>query len=259
MALTVRTDTLTDISCVEDNGRVVELVRELLVTGITATDYRCLYEVLDDVGIPTVNSYPTDHPEMRLVKRSVAMLERDTKQARVRLEYIPYGMDELNFVLRGGTSLNQTETSFNRFGVQIVPYHTFPSDDPDFPSETIYRGGTANVLMPSTTLVGTGVLRSDWPVSISRRWVGSVNSHGWKTGNPGTWLCTSCTFDPHNLGVAPTQWRYTFEFQFKWDGWQPIVSFIDERTGKPPPNMVFNQGFGIVPWHPELYFGGLFP
>ncbi len=259
MALTVRMDTLRDLSCTEDNGRVTELVREVLVSGITEVDHRALYEVLDDVGIPTVNSYPDDHPEMRLVKRSVAMVPNDPKQAFVRLEYVVYGMDELNFVFRGGTSLNQTDTAVTPYGSQITVSHTFPADDPDYPSETITQGGVASVLLPSTTISAMGVLKQDWPIAVSRRWVGSVNAMFWKSGNPGTWLCTSCTFEPHNLRESPTQWRYTFEFQFNILGWQPIVSYIDERTGKPPPNLVYNVGYGRVTWYPQLYFNSLFP
>ncbi len=46
----------------------------------------------------------------------------------------------------------------------------------------------------------------------------------------------------------------TFEFQLNPDGWDPTVIFIDDRTGKPPPDLVPNVGYKTVTKMPACDF-----
>ena len=53
------------------------------------------------------------------------------------------------------------------------------------------------------------------------------------------------------------KYRYQIEFQFNKDTWNPTAVFIDDRTQKPPPNLVEGIGYKTIEWHEAVDFAAI--
>ena len=86
---TVKNDVLEPgLQLEEENGAVLSMKRNVLVTGLSNTnnDPRTLQEALDEAGVPAYNSSPTGFSNLILKRRIAKMISTD--QCRVSLEYV---------------------------------------------------------------------------------------------------------------------------------------------------------------------------
>lgn len=258
MAGTAKIDLIENLEAVEDGGAVISLTRKYIVYGLSASDFSILYLAGGNASIPIVNSYPPGYPGLRCTRRTVQAI--DAASCYVTVEYAAYGRGEpYNFIFSGGSSLTQITTNNTRAGEEIIVQHTWPSSDLDYANVVERQGGQIKVNVPQRTLRATGVIPVDYPLAITTAWEDHLNSSYWASGNAGTWLCTECGFEPHNLATTPTQWMFTFAFQWNILGWQPTATFIDKRSGLPPPDLIYNVGYKVIEYYPYLEFRVLFP
>jgi hypothetical protein len=54
--------------------------------------------------------------------------------------------------------------------------------------------------------------------------------------------------------AATPKYRFTFNFEYREDGWDPTVVFIDPETGEPPDGLVDTEGVKTVTWYPTKNF-----
>lgn len=258
---TVHLDTLTTLSAVEDRGAMVQMVREVLVTGLTTADFGVLPEALNTAGVPAIGSSPTGYANLVLVKRSPQLVPDSKTNVRVTLEYVSQREAGYAFRFSGGASLRQITTQTTANGNSLYVSHTYPGDDPDWPSETKSQGGECQVMLTDEDLRATGILAEDYPHRLVYRWTKCLNSTAWAGGAPYRWMCTGVTFEPHDMGATPPTWEFTFTFQYNDEpfGWRPRYTYIDPRTGRPPIDLVEGVGKKTLNWYPTGDFNTLFP
>lgn len=253
-------DTIEELEASETEGHIDFLRRGFVAEGAAGDTMTVLWEALNAVGIPRAGETAPGNTNLVCVGRQVKLLPNCTKNLKVVCEYRPLGDTNSNFIFSGGTSLAQASTQVDRFGNQISVGHTWPSDDPDFPSKTHLQGLDMNVLQPQTTLSAVGQLQVAYPDYVSRLWVGSMNATVWAGANPFEWMCTACDFKPLDVGYGRLRrWQFRFEFQHALTGWVPETFFIDQRTGKPPFGLIPGYGIRQVDWYGQLDYNVLFP
>lgn len=264
---------IQDLSMEEVGGAIVGLRRRVLVKGLSTKSYAVLSEALAHPDVPAANSSPPEFPNLVLTKRLPKLSPDSQSVVEVELEYesrkfARFNREEFQFRVSGGTALRSIETQFDAYGDQIVLQHTFPADDPDYPSETKDQGGTISVLRPQTTIVFQGVLRTAYPHYISSWWSGYLNSYYWAGGAPYTWMCTDVRWDLLDTsgdGVYSTLdffmpvWNFTFEFLYDSNTHIPVAVFNDPRDNRPPINLVANTGYKAIDAYPLRDFNELFP
>jgi hypothetical protein len=162
-------------------------------------------------------------------------------------------------LFRGSASLQQRSTQLDYYGSQITVEHTYPSDDPDYPDETKTQGATASVLLPQARLTADMKIAVWYPDYVVYNWLGTINAAVWRAASPYTWLCTGVDFEQADTEQSAPVYDFAFEFMYSNDGWDPQVIFIDQRTGKPPPNLVAGVGYKTVYWYHPFDYNWLFP
>lgn len=271
---TVRKDLITEARFAEVGGVAQSLTRKFLVEGLGTTNSGIMAEALGQHDIPAANSQHPIYTNLYCIRRSTEVDKDSPDKVWVFCDYEPvsravFNQEENQFRVTGGTGLVQKRTAYDAYGDQIVVEHTFPADDPDYPSETVTQGGEVDVLSPQSTLVFEGIIRTAYPHYISSEWNGFLNSAYWAGGDIGTWLCSDVRFSlfqpPQNSGVTNTLdlflplWNFTFEFLWDYEGHVQYAKYVDERKNRPAPDLV--AGVGIVPvyWHPYRDFNELYP
>jgi hypothetical protein len=173
---------------------------------------------------------------------------------------------------------------------QILVAHTFPTwetgiaavpTDPTLP-RTIIQGGEINVPFPQRNFQCQGIINTDTPQQVCDQFIRCINVNNWLGQPPLTWICSEVTFEMISNPVVflNTTYKFTFEFQYNEDTWDPTVVFNDQRTGRPPAdveaatledpngveNLVINPysnevqpaGYWTVPFLPRVDFTQLF-
>ena len=146
---------ITDSELVEEEGVYVGLTRDYIVDGITTTysDTRRLsHEAMLAAGVPVHGDTMPGNTNMVCVGRQARMAKSSNTQAIVTCTYMPYAQSKSTFIFSGGTSLTQTSRQRDIFGNNLVESHTYPADDPNFPSQTKSPGADVSVLIPTTSL-----------------------------------------------------------------------------------------------------------
>ena len=285
---TAHVDRIDNLSLTHDKGIVTSLKRQVVVSGLATGSYKALFEALDACGIAIgdaagtsgeYTSYNLDN--VFCFRRQVRTMDSTKGIAVVDLEYAHWSTFKTDEFLMGGevnnqtiswsggTNVSQVNSVFDYFGNTITVEHTYPADDPDYPSMTLTQGGQIQAYEPQTTLQAECLWRITFPdLNVSRRYVGAVNGTAWKGDAPYTWLCTGVDFSSTNIisgqsyfngvafpGAYGPEWKFIFMFQFNPDGWNPWVVFTDARTGKPPVDLIYDTGYRQVAWYAEMNFG----
>jgi len=259
---TVVTDTLKDVSAVEQDGVTTALRRSCIVHGLSNnnSDAQTLNEVgaaLNSAGL-TVFSSPTGFSNLILTRRSPSMI--DTTSASVTLEYAPIASAGVYFHWTGSSNLSSITTETDRYGVPISVTHTYNSGD-------IYgrggladtQGGEASVLSPSLQLTGTGIATSSNPVKTVDSWLNKTNSRTWFGASAGYWLCTNVQYETMVASTTPKKYRWTFSFELGATPANPKVYYIDPQTNRVPDGILSGTGSKFVSWHGARDFNTAFP
>lgn len=258
--MAVITDTIEEFEAQEIEGNVVSLRRRFLLTGGSYGSALLLWEALASPYIPSAGAFAPGNTNLVCTGRRVKLLPNSNRQVEVTCDYVPLGQSASGFIFSGSTSLAQAESQLDRYGNQISVSHTWPGDDPDFPSKTHLQGLNMSVLMPQSTLTARGQLQVQWPDYVSELWTGAMNATWWAGTAPYYYMCTKVDWEPLDVGVGRNRWwGFTFEFQKAATGWIPQTWFIDQRTGKPPANLVPGVGYKNVDWYNVLDYNVLFP
>jgi hypothetical protein len=242
------------MTCDEIAGLIVGATREALVTWDTdKTIDEALEYCLKDAGLPEVGDTLTINGQTIVLERRRPRLT-DKRKAIVTIEYRrqefsdpddPPGSD---ITYSGGTALRQLSTQLDIGGAQITVTHN-----------GVTQGGTVDALGPHSTLRASIIEATNSPGVTTLLWAGFVNQALWNGGPPGTWLCTSVTFEPADTTTTPKRWRMNYEFEFQREGWDPDIIFTDPETGEPPPDLVLGEGYKTVTVYPTKSFSSKFP
>ncbi len=123
---------------------------------------------------------------------------------------------------------------------QILVAHSFPKTDtgivgqaidPTLPF-TVIQGGEVSVPFPQGNFELQGILYTNNPWSIAWAFIARVNKKVWLQRPPITWICSEVKFEVVDPSLG--EYRFSFEFQYNVDTWNPTVVFNDQRTGRPP-------------------------
>jgi len=158
-----------------------------------------------------------------------------------------------------GVSLAAVQSTADADGNEISLSYTYPEDypDADLAGQTVEQGGLIGANLPTHTIVLTRSEASD-PAAKSRAYSGKFNSDGWglhEAADPHTWRCDGITGQS-----SGGEWEVTYSFSYNPETWKVWATFIDRRTGMPPPDLVLNTGKKLVlPPPGEADFAVLFP
>ena len=114
---------------------------------------------------------------------------------------------------------------------------------------TDLQGGTFSALIPESTRTYTIRQALDGDV-IARQFIGTVNDDVWQDGAAGTWMLSSVTGTTDESQESPLNWVNSYTFQYKSDGWDPEVVFIDSNTNEPVPDPV--DEYLLAPDHTDV-------
>lgn len=256
---TATIDIVQQLDLQEDRGAIVRLTRRCIVTGLTETDPQILTTALATSGIPAEGSTPTGFDNLICVRRDARLADGFKTVVWVDCQYVSKAEARRDFIAEGSISLVQIETQLDRRGRQITVEHTYPADDPDFPSETKTQGGNISVFTSRPALQFVGLMQHDNPQSLEQNWASRLNSKTWYNGLANFWMCTSVSYSLHDASTTPWTYEFTFQFSYNNNRWIPKVAFIDAREGKPPPDLVSNVGYKSVDWYLTRDFNELFP
>ena len=132
-------------------------------------------------------------------------------------------------------TLEELESEVDVTGLPIVVQHTYPPDDPDWPSETRYQGASVRIPRAVFTYVNTLSRRTWFPEAY--QWLqGYANSHVWRGHQPGYVRCSQVRPIPIQgpYGGRPPVWAIQFTFDVCFSGWDQVAVYIDPRTNKRP-------------------------
>ena len=262
----VKIDRLTILEAQERDGGLRRLVRVAEVSGIETDTWEALTDALDAAGIPqygdvlTPDFQGSNAWELVLVGRNASIVDK----GRVRVELVYENFLDLDVDLdnpRGGAAygevrcnIQQKTSNLDINGDQVTVEHTYPVDDPNHPNETIVQGGEFQYYEPQRTILIRGFKRTRTPWLIANGVTGKVNDRVFAGEAARTWLCTACTWRLKWIGYGANQYYMTFEFQFDADTWDPTVTFIDDVTNRPPPNLVADVGYKSITKLPSCNF-----
>lgn len=205
---------------------------------------------------------------LTLVKRTASLVDGEPSVVDVVLQY-EHIMDGPNQQLmappqgyiygKGKTSIVQKSTNnYFPYGIrtdpakrtQILVSHQFPDWEtgiaavpfnPNYP-RTIFQGGEIDIPYPQSNYGFAGIVRTNAPRKLAGRIIATINEVEWQGDPPLTWICSEIQWEVLDPGEAPadglTSYKMQFEFQYNVDTWDPTVVFIDQRTGRPPANVL---------------------
>jgi hypothetical protein len=264
MAQIAKIDHISMLSCEEEFGVVMSMTRIARVSGIDVSavtqeaqnGYRALNEALNDVGIPQYGEPLDDEENINLIltKRSAKVIDRD--RVEIELVYSHFLGEGQYLISSDQTSMAQVygETSANLNQTESA-YETPENEDRisvEYNGVTQY--GTINVLIPQETYTVRGIIDE----SISRlreKMLGIVNSQPWRGRDERTWLCTA--INGNVISTDPLRSKVTIEFQYNSETWDPLVTYIDENTGRSPSDLVEGTGYKRIQYYAGDDFGDI--
>lgn len=263
-----------------DKGRVQEIRATVQVTGLTATDYQWVDQVLAATNMPSYGQtlVLATGERLYLTKIDPQLRDGEKSTADIGLTYeLRDGSSSDNNgsvpILTGGTSLKQVETAYDRNGAPIEVSHAWPDDSKaTYPDGSLKRGTTETAtakipaFVPMSAVRGEFILQTATPGAITQAYVGHVNSVFWQNGEPRTWMCTEGTFELLDNTSSPPLYTIGLGFEYDDQTWDNDTTafFIDPQTGSLPvidPNdLPLPNGKEVVQvqYYPEKDFNGDF-
>lgn len=155
-------------------------------------------------------------------------------------------------------SFNQTQLRKRQVavGCQFPDNGSIPgAKDANYPGITKFQTGELTVMQPNENYKLQGNIFSYNPRVIKQKLTSAINSVPWMDGNAYEWMCTEVSYEPLYVNW---QWKLSLEFQHNPDTWLPNPVFNDQRSGRPPINLLEGFGFRRIHYHPEIDFGAYF-
>jgi hypothetical protein len=263
----VLSDHVRTLEADEEDGRIVRLVRLYRVIEVSGTDYRVLTNALGESAIPEYGdklATPSELGNLIVTKREARLVDGDQATVDVIVTYEHFEHDgqsfenppEGQFVPEGDASLQQVTSNLDRDGGTISVEHTYVGDA-KFGNDTKTQGGTVSFQQPQRVIRLTGRKITNRPWLVSTSIVGKLNNVAWYGAAAETWICSRVSYRAADVTGATNVYYFTFEFTNNPDGWQPFVTFIDPRTGKPPTDLVAGTGYKQVDRYDVVDFEGV--
>jgi hypothetical protein len=210
----------------------LEAQRTAYITGITQ-----LRQALEHANLPRVGQA---HPDIEdLVARSITAKPDGPNAAIITIDYHnPAGSNNDIPQVKVGSALRQQSTETDLSGNRITVAYSASGEDTDLS----IQGARVAVLRPQTELTFSR-LETTHPASTAKTYAGTVNRSNIFDGGPGTWLCTAISGNSDDGGQT---FLVTYLFQYNAEGWQPIVSYTDPKTNRPPADLVGGVGIKRV-------------
>lgn len=124
-----------------------------------------------------------------------------------------------------GSVTESVETEFDRLGAEITVKRNVESGD-------IIQPVAFRKAFP---VIEFSRLEENSPRSRAQTHVGTINSTTWNGYAVGTVLCTAIVGTTRDSGQS---YDVRYEFEYRSQGWDATVVFIDEDTGRPPAGLV---------------------
>jgi hypothetical protein len=260
----VTIDILTDATWKESDGRVREIVRTLVVHGLTPdTDDGLFQTALNDAGVPQPGAGHPTIAGLICKARETSALATDIVKVKLTYRLIEVGstpVPGLSYAIRGGTSLEQVETNLDGSGTKIEVEHN-----------EITQGGLIRPFVARRTHEVTGRITGSSgnyeTLEDMDDFVATYSGLGNLGGFPAdttaadkTWICAGVDYrlaDVTETGYPV--WEVSARFSRSTRASiNPDVIFIDPNTGQPPPDLVANTGYKTVDYYATVDFDGFF-
>jgi hypothetical protein len=244
---------------VEKNGVIRSMTRKarvLFSQDSIVPSFLALSAALD--ACPASGSTLADlgYDALVLTERSPAVAENDPACVDVTLKYehILDGPNQSLFnnpkgIIFGKGRCSITEKTTNFFypdgdptagRVQILVAHTFEKNDRSAVAQflktniplTGIQSGEVSIPFPQANFHCQGTMFTDNPMGIGQAFIACINDDTWFGYPARTWICSEVQWEV--LSPAQKLYRFSFEFQYNIDTWDPTVVFNDQRTGRPP-------------------------
>lgn len=267
MAATVRIDHISTLEAEEKFGILQRLVRVAHVKGLEETDYLVLMEALDATDLPKEGDGLDGDRNLILTGRVVRVIDKSKCEVTLTYEhFMNEGQSFNNCLARGRqfcgelrANIQQVQTNKDKNGAMVTVSHTYPSSDPDYGGQTKTQTGELQRFVSQKTVTYTGILDTNTPWETCNALIGKVNLASWQLGAARTWMCTAASWKMADIGDTGDIMRFffTFEFQHNPDTWDPTAIFIDDRSGKPPADLVENVGYRTIEYETGVDFDAL--
>lgn len=255
-----------------ENGTWTKLTRLARVTGLSDSDPTILRSALDACAAATpaltVGSNLTSlgYPANLILKKLEPRLV-DKCVVDVTLEYAidtrSQGLAGLAFgflIPEIDTSLVQATSYTDVNGEPITVSHVYPTSDPRFGEDatTEERTKTKRVsvqaMQPQFAVMVRQIREARHPEQVALAINGKVNLTAWYNGEAREWLCTGVKIDQQSASASPPTFAFTFMFQKKVGGHDPVAVFLDDQTGVAPDGLVDDVGIKNVRVHEAVDF-----
>lgn len=278
------------LSAREVEGVVVELRTQALVTGLTDTTPKALFNAMENAGLPTHGSTLADFPNLEVVERAPTIDPNSPSKAKVDIVYGEFHGEGQRIKdpnqkaqFSGSVSLQQITTQMDNYDIskakQITLTHTFSDGTAaykDGNGNTVKRDehgragkevpltGEINVLSPNATATLTGIMEVSSGHAEALKWAGKVNSAKWGPSPPRTWLITNVAWSFHGFqkpktGGNKTWYKFAYTFEYDKTGWDPQAIYIDPETGRVPvEKLKKDKGYKTIEWYPSADFNDIF-
>jgi len=239
------------------------LTRIARITGVTGTGHakiKAAYNAL----VNALGGLGTQHPTVTTAVISgfhLSNISDTVIEAQITYSQPLPGRAEGEETREVNTSLSQVETNKDKDGHLITLSYKYPDDyklDERKQGKTIEQGGTVSKLYPQTSLVITRT-ESSFPGGKSRQYTGKVNNGGWwgdLTAAPRTWMVMSIIGRSNDGGET---YEVVYTFQYLEDTWHETALFVNPDDGKPPADLVNDEGIKIVQLYEEVDFNTVCP
>jgi len=244
----------------EEYGAMQFLRLRYLVTGVSGSGgASSLQAALTDAGVPAYGVRSTTFPNLYCVNRSARLAPGAKDVFEVDVELVSSSQLEAGWIFHFSTAQQNYETQRDGNGFPITVQYQFPNDhwDSDLAGVLLTQGATINVLRPAYEAYATGIVDTEFPLSVQEKYFLHVNSTEWFGAQPGEWMCASIISDPHDLSTEPRKYKFQVRFQHKRGGWQPMVYF--QHQGEIPPDLIPGIGYKSVYWYAGADFNEMWP
>lgn len=226
-------------------GKGYEAERIAGVSGLHSAAPQRLHEALTAPGMPRIGE---PHPTIAgLHVASLAARPNGPGAALVTISYHSRPPQH-NAEVEVGSTVTQITTDADRAGQRVVVAHSATGDEADLRTQ----GVRLTMLAPQTTLRFTRAEDAS-PLAKARQYVGRINATAVFDSAPGTWLCTAIT----GRSLDGAAYEVTYAFHYDANGWQPVATYLDPQTNRPPPNLIEHIGFKRVRLYREAEFNEL--
>lgn len=260
--MAVISDLVNTINVAEQEGVVVSMTRQFMVTGLTPTGLPTpADQALSNGGIPQHGEAAPGNTNLRVASRNYTMVQDTPSAAIIDVNYKTIADYANSFIFSGGSSIQQKQTDVDRLGNRISLSYTYPSDYiiEELRNEPFSTSINESVTTPHLTMTATGSLYVDYPNQIALDWINKVNSTYWAGAPPYYWLCTACNFRGRDVGLGrPHLWEFDWTFEFNPDSWYVVAKIIDPNTGRVPDDVIEGVGTKLVDWYLFKNFNTIF-